>query len=254
MFYYEKLTNGYSSDSDHEDPIPHHDLPARGGRLSRLFRCRCTFITFFLLAIISATAALTLHFDLSSHHISSYIPKLHYGPNEPSTLTCGSTRLEALAKNCTLDIMADAWLPPACYNSTSASLSLDPSTILSNLTGAGIFDWYRDENHTLPLPLAQISAIDELRAYTWQVYHLAHCMYSWTTTVRAMNRVREGERDVWIDQRLLSEEHVHHCAMVLAGNGGEEGVLRGTQVEVRFTLGTCVRLDEVGKGIWKHER
>lgn len=79
-------------------------------------------------------------------------------------------------------------------------------------------------------------------------------MYSWTTTVRAMNRVREGERDVWIDQRLLSEEHVHHCAMVLAGNGGEEGVLRGTQVEVRFTLGTCVRLDEVGKGIWKHER
>lgn len=60
-------------------------------------------------------------------------------------------------------------------------------------------------------------------------------MYSWTTTVRAMNRVREGERDVWIDQRLLSEEHVHHCAMVLAGNGGEEGVLRGTQVEVRFT-------------------
>ncbi|KAF8846526.1 hypothetical protein BDZ45DRAFT_812258 [Acephala macrosclerotiorum] len=182
------------------------------------------FITLFLLAIISATAALTLHFDLSSHHISSYIPKLHYGPNEPSTLTCGSTRLEALAKNCTLDIMADAWLPPACYNSTSASLSLDPSTILSNLTGAGIFDWYRDENHTLPPPLAQISAIDELRAYTWQVYHLAHCMYSWTTTVRAMNRVREGERDVWIDQRLLSEEHVHHCAMVLAGNGGEEGV------------------------------
>lgn len=163
----------------------------------------------------------------------------------PQTITCGATRAEAIANGCRLDVMGNAWLPVPCFNSTAASAAFDRTTFLSKVLGKGIFDWYIDSNHTQSVSLEKLSELDSLRAHTWQVYHVAHCLYGWQTMVRAVARVLSGERDVYIHSRLLDEDHVQHCARIIAGNGGEEGILRSpvyAAVEVRFGLGTCINL------------
>lgn len=60
-----------------------------------------------------------------------------------------------------------------------------------------------------------------------------------------MKRVLSGESDVYIHSKLLNDYHVNHCAMVIAGNGGQDGIFRGPDtaaVEVRFGLGECILL------------
>lgn len=37
------------------------------------------------------------------------------------SLDCGSTRGEAIANGCSLDLTADAWLPQACYYDAEAA-------------------------------------------------------------------------------------------------------------------------------------
>ena len=138
--------------------------------------------------------------------------------------------------------MADAWLPEACYHADAAEKALSPDTALAHLGGAGPFDWYLDDNHTKPIPQESLKLLDSLLGYTWQPYHAAHCIYEWMTITRAMNRVRSGESPVYVHSKLLEENHINHCAMIIAG----QKVLEGTRVEVHFGLGECVRLDEVG--------
>ncbi|KAK4240929.1 hypothetical protein C8A03DRAFT_30896 [Achaetomium macrosporum] len=198
-----------------------------------------------ILLVCAALYGISLHLHLGKPAGQTTTGSPPPDPRLPP-LNCGLSRAEALAKGCRLDVMADAWLPSPCFNETAAAMAFSRQTILSNLTGAGIFDWYADANHTAPVSLEDLAALDSLRAFTWQVYHLAHCIYSWQTMVRALNRVMRGEKGVYVHSKLLDEDHVHHCAMVLAANGGEDGILRGTAVEVRFGLGECVDLAALG--------
>lgn len=206
----------------------------------------CLYVT---LAIFTFCTALLILLR-STGHFTLNVPQMQPPEkHKPQTITCGASRVEAIANGCRLDVMGDAWLPAPCFNSTAASAAVDRTTFLSKLLGKGIFDWYIDSNHTQSVSLERLSELDSLRAYTWQAYHVAHCIYSWQTTVRAVNRVLSGERDVYIPSRLLSEAHVQHCARIIAGNGGEEGILRGpvyAAVEVRFGLGTCINLSGEG--------
>ncbi|KAI0151870.1 hypothetical protein GGR57DRAFT_503797 [Xylariaceae sp. FL1272] len=171
---------------------------------------------------------------------------MHLGAQQ-HMLHCGTSRKEAIANGCTLDVMGAAWMPAACYDAGEAQEALDPTTLLINLTGPSIFDWYRDPRREYPLTLDDLPTLESLKAYTWQVYHVAHCIYSYKRTIKAMNRVFRGEKDVYIHSKLLTEEHADHCAMILAASGGEEGRLRGSPVELRIGLGKCSKLDLVGR-------
>lgn len=156
-----------------------------------------------------------------------------------SALSCGSTRTEAVSMGCVMDIMSVAWLPPACYNSQLSQRALAPDTILATLGGAGPNDWFLDDEHTQRISAQSLKDLDSLVAYTAQSYHLAHCIYSWQTIANLMNRVMQGETPVYVYSKLLDEEHIHHCSMVIAANHK----LRHTNVSVTFSLGTCTRLD-----------
>ena len=160
---------------------------------------------------------------------------------EERFLDCGSTRAEAIARGCTLDIMADAWLPQACYHADVAEEALSPDTHLAHLGGAGPNEWYLDNNFTRPIPQESLKNLDGLVGYTWETYHLAHCIYDWQASVRAVNRVLRGESHVYVHAKVLEEEHVSHCATVIADHKRRDGVKN----IVTFGLGECIRLDKV---------
>jgi hypothetical protein len=203
---------------------------------------RVRWLAVAILATIVSSVAFYAYSTHQQHESHDIPPKTPETKAQTQSVDCGTTRAEALTKGCRLDVMADTWLPAPCFNETTAAAAFSHSDVLANFSGAGLFDWYLDENHTQPVTIDGLAGVDALRAYTWQVYHVAHCIYSWQTLVGALNRVIRGETGVYIHSKLLEEGHAHHCAMVLAANGGEEGFLRGTAVEVRFGLGECVDL------------
>jgi ribosomal protein L18E len=70
---------------------------------------------------------------------------------------------------------------------------------------------------------------------------VAHCIYDWQASIRAMNRVVRGESPVYVHSRVLDEDHIAHCGIVIADRRRRTGA----KAEVHFGLGECVRLDEV---------
>jgi hypothetical protein len=70
---------------------------------------------------------------------------------------------------------------------------------------------------------------------------VAHCMYDWQMSLRAINRVMKGESPVFVHDRALDEHHVAHCGTVIA----DQKWRIGDKALVKFGSGECVRLDEV---------
>lgn len=165
MFYYDKQNSLYASDSDDENPNidfqSHQDnscCSRLGGKRSSIVdakRLLFTLVPLLVTTVVGTVILRTSPLQPHSHSPSSYLPpepndlrhhsqpnqQPHPFPQDPNSpiLNCGSTRAETLANGCTLDIMGDAWLPSACYNS-SAAASAFSSTMLANLTGSGIHD------------------------------------------------------------------------------------------------------------------
>lgn len=124
------------------------------------------------LTIFTFLAVFSIYFILSQP-LRLGTPEIQVSKSrKPQTITCGASRIEAIANNCRLDVMGDAWLPPQCFNETAALAAFDNTTALSYLTGARIFDWYLDANHTRPISWRDIQALDSLRAYTVGLYRV----------------------------------------------------------------------------------
>ncbi|KAL3421693.1 hypothetical protein PVAG01_05849 [Phlyctema vagabunda] len=90
--------------------------------------------------------------------------------------------------------MANAWLPRQCYDADAAQKWVSLDNDLVQFDGAGVFDWWQDKNHTTPVAQENLSDLDE--AHTIQAYHVAHCLYDWEATLKAMKRVKGGESPV----------------------------------------------------------
>lgn len=214
---------------------------------------RYMLLLLVLIALSALAVSLSLYMGTSPAQRQLITPpQLHGSPLAPPPQTdevsfnCGESYADAVARNCTLDIMSGAWIPAPCYNATAAQEALSPSTEVANLTGTGFLHWFREWDHTSPVPLDELWTLDNLRAYTWQSYHVVHCLYSWEVLTRAITRMRSGEKDVYIHSKLLSEGHTHHCAMVIAANAAETDLYRGTKVELQIGLGECAKLDYQG--------
>ncbi|PGH37039.1 hypothetical protein GX50_00022 [[Emmonsia] crescens] len=154
-------------------------------------------------------------------------------------MDCGKTRAEAVSRGCVLDVMATAWLPPLCYDKELAQESVLTDTNLAKIGGAGIFPWWASHNHTAEISQDSLQHLDGLVGYTWEVFHMAHCLYDWRVLVKAAKRIRDGERNVYVHIALLNYHHAHHCSEVIAN---QDHRVDGKS-KVDFALGRCVRLD-----------
>ncbi|KAK8044805.1 hypothetical protein PG993_004829 [Apiospora rasikravindrae] len=173
-------------------------------RVSRWFHekaeSRYLLLLLVLMAFSAVAVSLSLYLGTSPAQRQLTTPPQFHGSPAPRPQTdeiafdCGATYADAVARNCTLDIMSGAWIPAPCYNATAAQEALSPSTAVANLTGTGFLHWFREWEHTNPVPLDELWTLADLRAYTWQSYHVVHCLYSWEVLTRAVARMREGRR------------------------------------------------------------
>jgi hypothetical protein len=91
-----------------------------------------------------------------------------------------------------------------------------------------------------------------MKAFTSERWHLAHCLYVWELGDLALERVRavrtageddddgerNGDKEVWVNERVLNRQHIEHCRYVAANQGHR---INAT-AEVSFGFGKCVRL------------
>ena len=161
--------------------------------------------------------------------------------HEPGTY-CGDTLSKALTNGCIFDEMLNGWVPPRCHNATMAQEALRDDSELARLHAAGHFPWYEDQNFTTPLSSSLEKFLQTERsglvAYTWERWHMAHCLYAWRIMSNTMSRLRNGEKNVWANVRTVDEAHIGHCNNVTAAN------MYRTHAKsiVYFGFGECVRL------------
>ena len=159
IIYYQKAP----TDSD-EDMVELEDSVSSQQQLhKRRLKNRSLFAFAFTLSIIALLAATLMAFFrrklegvwnepasyafvVTAHEITA-----NGKPGNTSTLDCGASRDEAIARGCIFDIMVDAWLPEPCYDAVAAALGESTGTFLAELGGSGQFEWFLDQNHTCPI-------------------------------------------------------------------------------------------------------
>lgn len=170
--------------------------------------------------------------------------------------SCGHSPHEAIARNCTFDIMAAVWLPPPCYNEqfakkTAQIIHLDATAItvspkhslsMTNMT------WHTDVNLSpetfIPLPnladyfVDQYDKGERLLAYSIENFHVAHCLYMMRSALMAMQRVAAGEKDVYVHEQAMGAEHSEHCNDVIMNHE----IRKSGVTQLEFGMGWCHKL------------
>ena len=195
--------------------------------------------------LVSIALAMACQTRLSEAHSLEQPHHASAAASRPTaTTSCKRGENNTAPADCIFDEMLNGWVPPACYNSHLAHEALRNDTLLAMHGGAGLFPWWRDENHTISLPGPELeahvlSADGALKAYTWEKWHVAHCLYVWRVGRDVMQRVADGRSgEVWVDARVLDEEHVNHCNNVIANQDHRVGA----RAVVHFGFHKCVRV------------
>ncbi|KAF2772218.1 hypothetical protein EJ03DRAFT_245371, partial [Teratosphaeria nubilosa] len=164
--------------------------------------------------------------------------------NRPADrITCTLDPSSTTTPPCIFDPTLNGWIPPACHNTPLATSALRNDTLLARLQAAGPFQWYTDLDHSIPISTADLPAYltspeGNMTAHTIEKWHVAHCLYVWRLGNEALRRAAEGERGVYVNARVLSEEHVGHCNEVVAS----QGYRVGAKAVVQFGVNECVRI------------
>jgi hypothetical protein len=161
-----------------------------------------------------------VHSHHSEHHgTCNHSP---YSKSKVDTVaTCGSTIKEAKALNCTWDLLAAAWLPPACID----------KELTDDFRAQGPWKFFADRNGTEELLEEELPyRIGEGKEYfTSLKYHRTHCSYQWRKMHRAM------QMGTKIENKLADYHHTIHCGYVSMQEGDMEDLL--TKITVEFM--TC---------------
>ncbi|KAK2605523.1 hypothetical protein N8I77_008356 [Diaporthe amygdali] len=174
------------------------------------------------------------HQDHPSHpahdHSDSHLFE-HLGPSSSSdhspypqskdddtVATCGSTLAEAQALNCTWDLLAAAWLPPACID----------EELTADFRAQGPWTYFADREGTQELfeEELQYRVGKGNEYYTSLRYHKTHCSYQWRKMHRAM------ERGTKIENKLADYHHTMHCGYVQMQQGDMEDLMTKITVEL----------------------
>jgi hypothetical protein len=113
---------------------------------------------------------------------------------------CGSTLLEAKARNCHFEPMQRAWIPHACYFPEPGD-EYDP---FSDRV------WFLDATFETQADPEALKAGEVLEAYVAD-FHQEHCTYNWRKLATAVEKKAK-----LVDSRVGSVHHSTHCALGLA--------------------------------------
>ena len=192
-------------------------------------------------ALVIATALAVRHlWDTDSN------PDKHKG----QWTNCGLTIEDALARKCKFDMMGNNWVPPLCHDTAFAQSAAKGNNSIASLFGEDEFQWYEKplrndrvanlESHLI----AKARREEEVTAYTTESWHVAHCMYWFSVGVNAMDRLNQGERDVWVPRVVKKPHHARHCSdltgYALSRDRSEEK--EEITPKVFFGYATCVPL------------
>lgn len=139
--------------------------------------------------------------------------------SDKTVATCGSTIDEARALNCTWDLLAAAWLPPAC---------VDQELTEDFRSQGGPWRYFADRAGTEELSEGdlQYRVGEGGEYYTSLRYHKTHGSYQWRKMHRAMERGRK------IEKKLPDYHHTVHCGYVQMQQGDMEDLLTKIMVEL----------------------
>ncbi|POR31341.1 Uncharacterized protein TPAR_08443 [Tolypocladium paradoxum] len=170
-------------------------------------------ITIFLLA---AWGFVSLCLEATQQILTQ--PPLHAASNapdpyHPETLEpgrnicdCGSTIAEALARNCSYDTMATAWLPPYCRDD-ELTAEFDRSGPGPN----GAWSYFADKDGKIPLNKTEVSVLGETGGTFWasRDWHVVHCLFYW------QKYWRMRDTGVVMEARFDKLSHVKHCSRLI---------------------------------------
>lgn len=163
--------------------------------------------------------------DHASHdHNPAPVHWEHLGPavssveDKTAVATCGSTIEEAMALNCTWDLLAAAWLPPACID----------QELTEDFRSQGPWRYFADREGKEELTEEDLQwrVGEGNEYYTSLRYHKTHCSYQWRKMHRAM------ERGSKIENKLADYHHTMHCGYVQMQQGDMEDLLTKITVEL----------------------
>ena len=169
-----------------------------------------------IITAASLVIAAAVAYDLCWTTESNSNPDKHNG----QWTNCGLTVDDALARNCKFDMMGNNWVPPLCHDETFAKSAATGNESIASLFGIDEFQWYgkpRVDSHLEDLQthlIAKARRGEEVFAFTTESWHIAHCMYWFSVAVNAMNRLVEGERDVWVPRVVKKPHHARHCSSI----------------------------------------
>lgn len=153
-------------------------------------------------------------------------------------LECGATQDEAIANGCIFDLMSFVYVPPACFEATIYAETLSPESSLAP-EAAGFFPWFRWANLTEPIPQDENELSKYRSVWTTEGWHVAHCLYTWRVSTRALARVGAGEKGIYVVEEATSSAHVDHCNMLVL----DHDTASMTPLRVYRSIEKCVRLD-----------
>lgn len=161
---------------------------------------------------------------------------------------CGHTAKEAIDNGCRLDIMSNLWTPALCFDEAFANDTLNGVTAGANEFGLDEFWWYEDEELTRPLTVDSLEVFLQqqarndlpLEAFAPRSFHAAHCSYLSRVGARGLQRLIDGETDVWVPEPSATLEHARHCEHVFGEIFRQDRDRQWTQVG--FGYAPCIRI------------
>ncbi|KAJ5921585.1 hypothetical protein N7454_009059 [Penicillium verhagenii] len=120
---------------------------------------------------------------------------------------CGDSVAEALSNDCIYDELSAAWLPERCRDD---ALTAEFATKGDGPDGRWLYWAHR--NRTVNLTLEEVSRYSDIQPEQYHMnhaWHIWHCLYMW----RKEHRFKSNGK--YFDPRADSEDHIHHCIMVL---------------------------------------
>jgi hypothetical protein len=138
---------------------------------------------------------------------------------------CGTNIDEAIAKDCTYDALAAAWLPPHCRDDdlTAQFSSAGPGP-------DGTWFYYADSTGTTQINESQIASLGDGSFWVHRDWHLMHCVFYWQKYMRM--RIT----GVTMEARFDNIPHIRHCGHLLTKTPPKEQILIKVDVVLNSRL------------------
>lgn len=170
---------------------------------------------------LAAVAALMLVFAFSAPHTLSF-PQWRAGANSttPPLRGCGGSPETAAANGCAFDLMALAWVEPACHD----------AALTEEFLAVEAWRWWADGEGAGEVAREEVALGRHERVFVSWEYELEQCVYLWKKLQRAV--VAKAS----LDSFTLDPEHTAECADMLVR---KERPAEGSKTAIVTRYTTC---------------